>query len=801
MKNIEITIAEGKNRKSTKWKNKTITWPELVEKLADVIRTKETAAEYKKMSKTQQAEAKDVGGFVGGHLKNGRRLESNVVSRSLVTLDADFAPNDFIDTLELFHDFECVIYSTHSHTAKKARLRLVAPLNRDVDADEYQAIARKLAEKIGMDWFDDTTYQASRLMYYPSVSRDAEFIHHHIDGTVIDADAVLGEYKDWRDTSEWPESSRSEGIRKRHADKQGDPLEKDGIIGAFCRTYDIDAAIETFLPDVYIACDVLGRYTYVNGSSAAGLVIYDDKFAYSNHGTDPVGGKLCNAFDLVRIHLFGDQDEDSKPDTPVNRLPSFKAMRQFASNDVEVKLTIGRERLASAASEFDVVDDQEEDTDDSWLKELKTDNYTGEYVECIENFKLIITQDPNLKHGIVGMDTFKNNLVKRPDKLPWSTTGQYWSDTDDAGLRWYIERVYEMQSRQKIQDATDIVFAERQFHPVKEYLDTLVWDGTERASSIFIDYLGAADDEYTKTVSMMMLVAAVARIYRPGTKFDTMAVLVGTQGLGKSHLIAKLSKGWYTDTITTVSGKEAYESLDGAWLIEMAELTATRKAEVEAVKHFISKQEDTYRRAFARRVTTNKRQCVFFGTTNDMEFLRDRTGNRRFLPIVVSSEGGAKSVFDDLDDATIDQVWAEAIAAYKAGFPLYLSGDVADAAVERQQEHMEHDPRIGLIKDYLEKPLPDNWDDMNLGLRRDYISGHEDSITGKLVGVKKRMRVCAMEIWCELFERELRDFDNLKARDINSILNNIEGWERSEKSVRFNKRYGVQRGYFRINKM
>ena len=159
---------------------------------------------------------------------------------------------------------------------------------------------------------------------------DVEPFFQYYDAPFLAADSILAEYPDWTDTSYWPESSRMAGIRKRQADKQGDPLAKKGIVGAFCRTYTITQAIAKFLPDVYTQTAKEDRYTYAAGSTAAGLVVYDgDVFAYSNHGTDPAGGQLCNAFDLVRIHKFGHLD-DGHEDKPITQLPSDKAMRELS---------------------------------------------------------------------------------------------------------------------------------------------------------------------------------------------------------------------------------------------------------------------------------------------------------------------------------------------------------------------------------------------------------------------------------------------------------------------------------------
>ncbi|HEQ0773215.1 TPA: DNA primase, partial [Streptococcus pyogenes] len=308
----ELHIATGSSRTAKTWKNITLTWQELVERLEKPTVTQETFAEYQKMSRAEKGQAKDVGGFVGGWLKQGKRKNENVQSRSLVALDADSPSKDFLDRLDLLADYAFVLYSTHSHSKKAAKYRLIIPTDRLMMPDEYEPVARYLANQLGMSNFDDTTYQSVRLMFWPSHSRDADFTFKYNDEAFLSVDEVLDTYPDWRDSSFWPESPTHAVKRQREAKKQGDPLSKKGLIGAFCRNYDIRQAIATFLPEVYEEGTTPDRYTYTEGSTANGLVIYDEVFAYSHHGTDPVGDTLVNAYDLVRIHKFGEQDSEAK---------------------------------------------------------------------------------------------------------------------------------------------------------------------------------------------------------------------------------------------------------------------------------------------------------------------------------------------------------------------------------------------------------------------------------------------------------------------------------------------------------
>ena len=789
----QISIATGASKTARHWKNKNINWSDLVEKLSITTRTPETEAEYKKMSKTEKDRIKDVGGFVGGCLKNGRRLKTNVQNRTLLTLDLDYVTGDVWGSIELLYDFAVVMYSTHTHTPDNQRLRLVIPLERPVLPDEYQAIGRMVANDLGIDQFDDTTYDPERLMYWPSTSSDGEYIFKFQDLEWLNPDEVLARYTfGWEDISYWPESSRARAKLNKSIDKQEDPLSKKGIIGAFCRTYTITEAIEEFLSDVYVPGKDETRYTYAEGSTTGGVVIYDDKFSYSHHGTDPASNICCNAFDLVRIHRFGELDEDAKEDTPVNRLPSFTAMKEFASNDSKVRTQIGKEKMEAAMEDFEEVDISDDDTE--WLNKL---DYTeqGKLKSTINNFNLIIENEPHLK-GKIAYNEFSNraNVI---GGLPWRKKGnlQDWNDTDDSGIREFIEKYYDISSTAKCADALALSFEKHSFHPIKDFIEPLVWDRQERIDTLFIDYLGAEDSSYVRTVTRKILVAAVARVFNPGCKFDNMPVLAGPQGIGKSTIIKKLGKDWYSDSLTTVSGKEAYEQLQGVWIIEMGEMMATKKADIEATKHFLSKTEDIYRVAYGRRTSRFPRQCVFIGTTNDREFLRDKTGNRRFWPIDVGIQDRKKSVFTDMTDYEIEQIWAEAYKLYKDNEPLYLNSEEEKEAVKQQNSHSEESAKAGLIEEFLNRPITDNWYELSINDRRLYMQGGDFGETPE--GDIVRTKTCVMEIWCELFNGDPKQLTPLLSREINDILTGFDNWEKAKNPLSFGKIYGKQRAYTR----
>lgn len=795
---VNLNIAVGSSRHELKWKNIEVSWSKLLYKLSETERTNETIKEYFAMTKANRDKVKDVGGFVGGTLKSGRRKAENLANRSLLSLDLDFvntSVDDVWDSITMFFGSELCIYTTHSHTPDKPRIRLIVPLNRPVLPDEYQAIARRVAADIGIDMFDDTTYTPVRLMYWPSTAKDGEYIFKHQKGSLLNADEILKSYFDWTDIGEWPTGSRESNLIVDKAKRQEDPHEKKGFIGAFCRAYTVTEVIEECLSDVYTPTNHEGRYTYKDGSTVGGLVVYEDKFAYSHHGTDPISEVLCNAFDLVRIHKFGklDESDEVKPNTPVNRLPSFTKMMDFASEDSKVKLTLGKERFESVEDDFDFGSSEDDEVNLDWMEKLSYDK-KGEIENTIQNALVVLENDPRVRGKLV-YDEFANRALVKDD-VPWTDQTEHdWMDMDDSGVRYFLENSYNITTAYKIEDAKNLVFDRNKFHPIRDYLKGLEWDGKKRLESLFIDYLGADDNIYTRSVVKVQMVGAVARVMVPGIKFDTMPTFTGPQGIGKSTFISKIAKGWYSDNLNTMTGKEAAELLQGVWHIELAELNATRKSDRDMVKSFLSRQEDIYRVAYARHTTRFPRQCVFWGTTNDTDFLRDPTGDRRTYPIQCHSQKPTKSIWDDLDNE-LDQIWAEAYQLFKDDEPLYLKDEALKIATEIQSEFKEDTPLAGLIEEYLDRDYPAEWPDMDLADRVLFLRGDGDTFTQGDLNYKKD-RVCVLEVWCELLNKRPGDLKPINSREINDILRGLQGWEPTKSQVSFGKLYGQQRGFIR----
>lgn len=773
-----LNIAHAATCASGRWQNKKMTWEDFLDDLREPVRTPETIAEYLAMTKDEQGKIKDVGGFVGGYLIGGRRRKDTVKFRQLVCLDVDHGS---VDTWLAFRliGFAGAMYSTHKHTPEDPRLRILVPLNRPASPEEYECVARVIAGWLGIDDFDDTTYQPSRLMYYPSAAKDGEFLFDQTEGPFVNVDDTLAELPDWTDPTTWPMSDREAAKRKEHAraDKAEDPTAKEGIVGAFCRAFPISEAIARFIPEVYTEATE-GRYTFAGGSTAGGLVTYNDLFAYSHHATDPCGDRLVNAFDMVRLHLFGHEDDSAKEGTTASRMPSFQKMGELAAELPEVKREI-RRPTASA-------DDFEDEGWEYWEDLLQLDK-NGKIRPTIHNVHLILTEAPEFARAFGFNDFEKREVATKP--LPWHRGGGAYprelTDVDDAELRRYLEKEYGIKSGTAISDGLLIAVHENKFHPVRRYLEALEWDGVPRLDTLFINRFDVEDTPYARAVTRKALVAAVARIFSPGCKYDYALTLVGGQGLGKSSTFEALGGAWFSDSLSSINGKDALEQLQGAWIIELGELASLRRAEVDAVKHFITQRKDRYRVAYGKRVEEFPRQCVFFATTNERDFLRDVTGNRRWWVLDCRAE---EMQCEPMTREEVNQVWAEAVARYQEGEALYLPKDLDKVAKEIQDDHLEKDDRAGIIGEYLDRKLPTNWDELDPQQRRIWLEGTAE---GEVV----RTQVSAAEIWVECLGKNAADMKRPDSLELGRIMKSFRDW--SPVTPRRVKHYGTVRAFAR----
>ena len=776
----ELAIAYGNNRQAKKWVNKTTSFDELKERLKVTIRTTESAEEYARFSKAQKDNAKDHGGFVAGALKGGRRKIDAVELRSMVALDGDRIDKTFLENYETSTPYTSVLYTTHSSTDENPRVRLIFPLTRDVTPEEFVAVSRYLAQMLGIDYFDECSYQPNQLMYWPSTPSNGSFVYKEVDKNWLNPDEILNAHPEWTDPTRLPTSSRESKANTVANQKVQDPLEKDGIVGLFNRVYfPISKAIDAFLSDVYEPTENENRYHLIESSSIAGVEIKEEgKFVYSHHAKDPAYLKLCNAFDIVRIHKFGD-DDDKK---------SFRDMCEFAMQVDEVKVLAANERLALAEEDFSA------DSDD-WKTRLKYQPKTSLLENSVYNLNLILNNDPDFRNFAYNELA---NRIQVTGSLPWERPegNKFWRDADTAQLKSIIDIRYLPFSSRNHDVAFTKIADDRRFHPIRDYLDSLpVWDGTKRVEDVFIKYLKADDTEYIRTVTRKTFAAAVARIYVPGIKFDCVPVLDGDQGIGKSTIVKDLvTADYYSETLslTDMDDKSGAEKLQGFWVVEIGELAGMRKADIEKVKAFLSTSDDKYRPSYGKVVESHPRQCIVIATVNgERGYLRDITGNRRFWIIKVHQKKQKKTW--NFTEEYRQQFWAEAKEIWRSGEKLYLEGDILEEAEKAQKGAMETDERVGMVGEYLNTPLPADWDDMDLFARRNYLNGSEFGGT-QHIGTIARTSVSNAEIWCECLNHSLPDLKTTDSYQIAALMAQINGWERTTNIKRL-PIYGRQRLY------
>lgn len=845
----DYLIAEAKKRDSTKWKHRRVTWEEFCAALQEPFRSPETMREYARMGKTERDRLKEMpGAYVTARLKDGRRLGKNVLARSMVTLDADYArvgPDGGPDAWKYdWENFTCLhdelraaAYPTHSSTPARPRLRWILPASRDMTPEEYPAVARMVASWIGINTLDTSSYDLNRLFYYPGVPKDAPYELLEQDGEPLDVDAILASYgpgEAWRDCTLWPRGE-AEQVTVHNGEPAPDPREKKSRVGLFCRTFDVKDVLDRFLGNVY-AEGTNGRYTYINGSTSNGGIILDNGlFFRSYHGTDPVGagGHQVNAFDLARIALFSDLDADSDAETPVAQLPSYEHMGEWMDGLPEVQA----QRAAEDAEQFErdfgdlltrgteQEEDRPDEDPDAWKQQLTIGPKTKRPEPTLHNAILLLENLPDFRAKI-GHNPM-NDTITVQGELPWwakrrnsddiytligddsSMTKETlngdrkpWAEGDWPEYYAYFEPLGFATGGQKngvLDNALRTVAGRNEYHPIRNYLVNLVWDGTERLDTLFIRWLGAEDNRLNRVITRRWMMAAVDRVMRPGCQFDQILITKGPQGIGKSRLLRQLAKGYFTSSIKALDvGKTTSEMLQGIWIAEIGELDAMKRGEQTGIKNFITTVSDRYRGAYARVAEEHPRQCVLAGTSNEGSFLRDETGERRYwiMPVTGTGDRGELRGFKE----EVDQLWAEAVVAYKQRMVelwqpgmdpatmdlyLYLREDDLEAEMEarRGMFKLPDEDRTD-VEEYLNRLRPENWDDMSPAERRTFIQG--DGVYDLSRCTYQLDRVCIKEVCYELFGRE-RGSKEYRVAD---ILDSLPGWRKSARRAMI-KAYGT----------
>lgn len=813
---LQIKVATG--RESTNWKIHNTTVTAFCDRLCQTVHTPERAASYAKMSREDKTATKDVGGFTSGLFEGSRRLSSRMQNLEFLKYDIDSATEEQLNGVKAC-GARGFWYTTHSSTPDDLRIRVIIFTSRKMTLDEGQYLERVFAERYlgGVDAVDKCSFEAHQMMFWPSTPIDLEYECGNISGELLDVDDWLSQSKDWTDRANWPMIPGEDDALKEYK-LLGDPREKDGVVGAFCSVRSISEAIEEDIPGVYEPYKGETRYTYLAGSSAGGALVYDDLWLYSMHATDPVNiGHCVNAFDLVRIHKFGHLDK-STAYKDITKSKSYEEMVKYAMDLDEVKADIRSKKWKKARASEDFAEElgdvsgmDDEKVYNDICDMLETDKKTDVPLPTLDNLYKIIKFDPRLAN-------FKYNLMSEmievTGALPWERNASSvgWNDNDLACLKHYVSVRYGNFPKITFDDAINALMMEkaRSFHPLRDKIDNLVWDGENRVEEVFIKYLGAEDNEYTRTIARKYFVGAVSRLYRPGCKFDYAVVLCGPQGAGKSSFLEKISMGFFTDNLSVsdmASGKEGAERIRGRWIVEIPEMVGMKKTESEAIKAFISRQTDRFRQAYARYVTEYQRQCVFACTTNLQEgYLRDETGNRRFWPVNVRPDARDYTPWD-LSPYVVEQLWAEAKAVFDTGNEeLFLKDDVAKAAEDIQREAMESDPREWKVQMFLDMKLPKSWYDWSVDKRIQYFQALLDNegepdmdFLSKNEEMMERKTVCVHEIVNECFGVPGGKQPTIERRDASRILAKLDDWDRPTNLFKAFAPYGRQRYYAKKN--
>lgn len=790
-----LHIAIGASRQALLWENKAVTWEEFLSRCRTPIVTRETKAEYAAMSRDDRGKAKDVGGFVGGYLLGGQRKKSNVTCLSLATLDIDEGTPDTWDIIRKAVPYAALLYSTHSYTPDNPRYRLIIPFTRDISPSEYAPVCRRITAKIdaaaGKRLFDETTYAVGRLFYWPSVSKDATLVYEVQDGPFCDPDDLKHE----------PLNAAEQAIVDTtipevfYNGTLEDPRKKRGIIGAFCTVYSVQQAIAEFLPTTYLPTRDPRRYTLAEGSTQGGLIIYDNLFAYSFHAHDIAAKHCYNAYDLVRVHLFG-----------TDKVRSEKKMNDLALSDSKVKALVIEQQLKSAKDDFnDIINTTSSNADkagrntatakvgkSTWQEELEVDK-RGRIISSARNIQLILEKADEFKNKF-WYNAFSGEYVAE-GILPWSRNKSTVTDADMSNLRVYLENKFGITGKDKIYDVFVAVCTKHRRNPVQDYFNSLQWDGVSRLDKLIIDYIGAEDLPLYRAMTRKHFTAAVARVFEPGCKYDYCLILIGKEGIGKSTLFDVMGGDYYTDSVRSLDGKDAEEILKQKVVVELSELSAIKRNTVEDIKSFISRRVADIRAPYGRITEKVPRHVIFCGTTNEELFLKGDTGNRRFWCIKCDE---AKRKNNNIREALLrdrDQLWAEAVYRYKTGEELYLSEDMETEARQWQAKLNDDndDPVLAALNEYLDIKLPSDWENYDLPARKIWIAGRRNG-SNLVQGDEERQTFCVREFMEEALGMPITDKSyKSTARKVGRWMSNMPGWERSEQNIIRTKNYGRQK--------
>ncbi len=457
----------------------------------------------------------------------------------------------------------------------------------------------------------------------------------------------------------------------------------------------------------------------------------------------------------------------------------------------------------------------------SWLASLEC-NKEGRHRQSLMNIEIIFTNDLNLI-GLVGLNEFsgKIELLKEPEwrkKLPKKSlsqtesaiqpgkSGLLWCapipdaefhESDFRELRSYMSKNYGIEKASEIREGVRLMAERNRFHSVKQYLENIEWDGKPRLETLFIDCFGAMDSKYVRTVTKKTFVAAVARIYEPGCQFDYIPTFYGRQGLGKTIFWNLIAGRFYRDMQSDIKNKDTLLAIQGKWIIEIAELAALATTSCERIKAFVTKKDDDFRKPYDRENESHPRQSIFVATTNQHDFLKDNTGNRRWLLIDVSPVQAPSVDMREYLGQFADQIWAEAKAIYDTHEEkLFLDAEMSLEAEKMQRLFMNYDPVPYAIIEFLERKITQDWYKHDRKWHIDWMKNQDNDgdVERKVVSYEEIIDVALDGIVSGKSNDKLR-------KKITAVVCNIRTpdgrtWHRTDKQMRFGV-YGKQR-YFEL---